>query len=477
MALFQSIPQLVASLRPSFPIPHGTVVAPSLGKKKFEEGYAKMGEGFGKGLGEALDPEIKKQQAMQTRDLIMKMPSELQKSVYSNPDVQSKLRQYYRWSPELFADAGMVTNDEAMKGQLAFVGDVSVTQALEKGAAQTKQTEAETGLRKAQTIGQEQENTLASRLQDIKVALDTGQLDVLRTKIVEAEEAIKTQRVQRAGMVQKQQFEVREQPLQEATMRAQARSLSAGATLHEEQAKVVQKGLDLKEQQLELGFDRLRAAQKEDPVTKRLLDTAQQYRQSIYKEYGQEIQFRKPEFATRLASMVNANVINSFGATPIKTADGSTVYLPAVLQNATGTGMVNNAMDTIYSAVSDRQTKMDPQKLESLYLSAKQLYDGTFRKLENSPKLNEADQAAMSAYLDPRMKAKMAFIQYIYEKKNGVKDRSGNVRPLTKQEETEYKAKIQEYGGLPSVVDETSWWQSIFSGGAVDTEVDYNQGS
>lgn len=463
MALFDSISQMVASTRPRVQVGGGGAhnIGTVYNKDEKVQGYGNIGEAIGKGFGNVIqkefDPETQRQRAMQTRELLLKMPPELQKAVYSNPDVQEQLKKYYRWSPELFADAGLVTQDEAMRGQMAFVGDTTVTQSLEKGAEEVKGTKATTKLREAQAVGQEQSNTLDALIQNIKVAQEQGNLDQIRANIGRLEEAVRASKVETG-------IKEAEAPLQRNVLTAQAQNLQASARLHGAQADEYSRTLDIKEQTARAQLARVRAASKEDPVTKRILDTADKYKAAVAKEYGSELQYKRPEFAMRWASTVNSGVVQAFGVTPIKTEDGATVYLPAVLQNPAGMIHVNNAIDTVYSVVADKQTKLDGEKLDALYNQAAELYDNVHGKLARSPKLNAADDAALKASIDPRAEAKLLFIQWMKEKKNGVVDpRTKQVRPLSKNEEEEYRQKIASVGGLPTPMDKPSLWESMWS--------------
>ncbi len=532
MALFQDVNAMVSAARPR---PMGQPGHQSLQLNNVQDTGGEIGAEIGKGAGDLLsdmfDPKKVREQAQQTRELMMKMPDELKKQILSNPDVQNKFSRYYRFAPELFADAGAVMQDDTLRGKIAFVDPFRApeeqqaraegqqgyqqSQKYRKGEGEISETGAKTGYYGASTRHTEQETDIAATMAPLRQeALQLGNQQLVRQidNLVAQYGQIKaqTQHTQMAtstgyqenarqnamlpGQLEQQRANVAGTRAQTAaTEGTQARAaaefptkLEGEATLtdlHKKQTDALNRKLDIQEESLNLRLEQLRNHEREDPRTKRILDDFRGQYQGLSKQYPEGKQYRQAQFSMNLAAMTKSSIVSAMGKSQVELQSGGKVTIPDVLTNSGGMGRVNNALDETFMAVQNKSGSMSKEDMDALFRTASDLYESTYGVMESVKKmggLEKGQEAVLSKYTDDRAPAKMLYMQLMYERKCGVKLKDGRVVSIKQvpgdpDREKRYVDAIHKLGGLPTVLDTTPW-ASIFSGGNQVSDEEY-QGS
>lgn len=461
MALF-NVAQMVAQARPQM-MGGQRMQVPQVWKSedKREEGYSKIGERVGKGFGSMWDPDEMMQRALQTQKLIAAMPKELRQNTLANPDVQARLKHYYRFAPELFADAELTTGNPKMKGMLDFIDEEyserqkqETQREMDKAKLETQKEQpgavrAQTQENKASAALKEQQFDWNARIEDIEYLIKSGEPAMAMAKLqsLKAETAARKQSTEES----KQLLQPRIDSMNAQTQlhRAEAGMSPQRADLMEAQAAHLREETSLMAAKLKAAVDK--ASNKMTDEEKELLKirgrTFDQHQQNISKS-------RMPPRAYDFVQEVNDTnaMVQALESAPV-THNGQTVYLPKAITNAGSMFYVNKSLDDIFSHVAQTGKKIAPQDLDAMFVSADRLYKNTYEYLDNEAIKKVLPQDVFRLIHDPQMRAKMLYVQLVNEKVNGTKLQNGQRTPMTPQREEQLKQLIEQSGGVPSVVD------------------------
>jgi len=407
-------------------------IGPTSVKATTTEGYAPLGQAFGKGLGDVLgdmfDPDKVRERAKQTRELVLKMPPELQKMVASNPDVQERFRHYYRMAPELFADAGAVLKDPNMKGLITFAPDTFLAEELATKQAQRYKIEEET--RKTQAEIPEVEE---------------------RTKLIQAQTQEETEMLP----VKKKYYEAQTKSIEEGAS-DRARKLE----LAEEAQRLREARLGQQEEALRMQRERLLNEQRriEETKTERNARRTFQYyheQTNMLRESAKRNFMRDDEFFEQHANIVRSQLVDPLGKTLATTSDGSKVYVPAAMGDPHAAGAVNRALEDLYlsflSLEQKGKSEANVRRLISLARTADRLWSDTYKPF-TSINLSPDDKVVYHSYLSPRLIGSTLYMRMKARELEG---------SLTPEMKAEYLKKIEEYG-VPLPYEPTPWYRKVY---------------
>lgn len=454
MALFNPA-QMIAQARPQM-MGGQRMQTPEVRKSKEtkEVGHGKIGEEFGKGFGSMFDPDEMMQRALQTQKLIASMPKELRQNTLANPAVQARLKNYYRFVPELFADAALTTGNEKLKGMLDFVDEEysarqkqETEKEMDKAKLDTQKEQpaairSQTAENKAGTQLKEQQFNWQERIEDIEYDLKRSEPALAMAKL----QALKEETSLRKEQTLTQAAERRMLPQREDLMKAQARHLD--------------KETSLMAAKLRLATDKstIKMSDEEKQVLGVRMKTYEKQEQA----YAKTKQFQMPEFSVQQINDTNA-MVQAMQRVPVGQGE-QTVYLPRVLTNSAGMMWVNKSLDDAFSTVAQGSKKLPPEKLDAVFQSMDQLYKNTYSYLTNPAVQELLPQEILQSTHDPQMRAKCLFVQLVNEKQNGMKLQNGQRVPITKDRETQLMQLIEQSGGVPSVVTmntRPSFWENF----------------
>lgn len=430
MPLFDQVSQMVAQARPQMHVGGGQRVIPNQGyvRERKDQGYGQMGQNFGEGFGKALarefDPDEQRKQAEMTRKLLVSMPKDLRKNTIANPDVQARLKKYYKYAPEMFADASLTQGDQALKGMLDVVdeefsarerqglekrGAQAEVQAAEKKPglmdAQTQETQAAAGLKK-------QQFDLNAELHNVTVNLQRGEYDI-------AVQKLENLKAQTAGVKQQTEEAEATQGSRSALLRAQA----AKATY---EASPGMQDLSRREKESEISYRSALISQAERKAKEdaRMSDAdrqtviyAAQQNKAIETDKMMMGQPRKQAVAQL---NVASSVIQSTPVEQIVGKDGVKIQLPGIITKPHLMTWVNDSLLNSYEALSqmnlDRLNESQAQEVYRMSQGALNVFADSYGHVINPDVQRLLPQEVLGQYMRPDMELKMLYMRYAGEK-------------------------------------------------------------
>lgn len=472
MALFNDAAQMVAAASPKL---MGVGRYPGVPPAMQDTG-GELGASFGKAAGETtkynFDPEEVRKQAMMTRELMLKMPPELQQEIYNNPDVQVKMAKYARFIPEAVADAGLVTQNQGLKGKIAFAQDDTISLALKQKAADVEKTKAGTEYTKAETGKTDKEVGWMDRLNSLKERMGTQDIAKSQEEVRRIIEDITTEGVRRSNIQASTQHTqastdaIRQDTSEKIDTAGLRKALTQSTIdLHDAQTKNYSAMHDINEQKIQLQTERQRLTAREDPVTKRTLDSWQQNRVTQFNRW-KSTEFSDPKrdvnFAMNLGGSALAILPSGFPEQQVPLKDGSAnIWVPGILTNPSAMGQVNNTVDTIYGVVQSGQQKLSDDEIENLVGTAKRLEADTYARAQNLPSMEPATEGVIRAGVRDQIKAELIWLELVRDMRRAKK--SG--KPMSEKEINRSMELINSFGGLPAPSKPKESWTSWFTPG------------
>ena len=458
MALFNDVSAIVQASRPRQMGPN--TGGQSMIIKNENEGYGPIGESMGNSAKKMydynFDPEVVGKQAEQTYSLMSKMPDELKAQIYANPDFQDKAKKYYRLRPEMFADAGFVTGNEALRGKLAFVGDETIS-------AATGRVKSETDKNKSLTAGSDLENEINTATKQAKIAAQNFEPIKAEALINEALQKTKS-------LAQKSQEEAVTAPIHDKYLGAETKRANA-------QAEAATAGVETKEKRLQNIEDMqtlrnqrfLFDQQKQEEVVRKAMEHATgENEKRVWAVYNEPMKVlnkqwemfgskaRKADYVSDYLGLTRAHLADAMGSKDVKTADGRTASIPLAITNGPMVATIHKNFDMAYDAA--REAKKDDLPADLIKISQKvdELWKSTFAPVQGI-KFNVADQEIVNKYNSRMTPAKAFYVMMMGDwARAKIEKKLGDTEWLDK--ERMWIAAIKEAGGLPTEITPPEWW-------------------